>query len=95
MTFAKKKVVRKHTPRKRQTRMDDGSKMPAFFGQHHGAIAAILQGQRPFGDLRAELAWDAQVRGFAHCLALDNRLFDSERFFRECGGLPTQQEEAA
>lgn len=85
-----KKVQRK----KRPTRLDDGSKMPTFFGQHHGAIAAILQGQRPYGDERALLAWDAQVRGFAHCLANDNALFDTNRFFRECGGLPTHKEEA-
>jgi hypothetical protein len=95
MTFLGKKVARKPSPRKRPTRADDGSKLPTFYGPHHGAIGAILRGQRPHQDLRADLAWDAQVRGFAHCLALDNRLFDSERFFRECGGLPTQQEKAA
>lgn len=80
-----------NSPRRRA----DGSRIPTFFGQHHAEISAILKGQRPYKDTRALLAWDAQVRGFAHCLSNDNPKFDTDRFFRECGGLPTYDEEAA
>jgi hypothetical protein len=88
----KKRWPKKAPPMKRPTRQEDGSKMPIFYGPHHQALAGILKGQRPYKDPRAEMAWDAQVRGFAHCLSLDNALFDTDRFFRECGGLPTHKE---
>lgn len=88
-----KRITPKPARKKPASRLEDGSKMPLFFGPHHQAISKILEGQKPFGDVRALLAWDFQVRSFAHCLALDNRLFDKERFYRECGGLPTQAEE--
>lgn len=91
----KKVTMRKGAPKKRPTRNEFGERLPTFIGAHHQAIAEILKGQRPYGDARAELAWDSQVRGFAHCLGLDNKLFDPERFFKACGGLPTHKEGAA
>jgi len=77
--------------KKRARRLADGSRMPTFFAQHHQALADIMKAQRPFGDVRADLAWDAQVRALAHALAHDNVRFDTERFLKEAGPLPTDK----